>query len=395
VAALSSAAAGEPLAAGGAIAHVPALDGLRGLAIALVLAVHFGVGAGFPQKLPGAISPWVERLCYVGWAGVDLFFVLSGFLITSILLASRDQPGYFSRFYARRALRIFPLYVTALLVALFGIPWLLPAQAPALLQDADRAQVWLWTYTLNIANAFGWVVNVGVLGQMWSLAIEEQFYVVWPALVRLLSPRRLLSLAVALVVVALLLRGWWVAVHGLGAWPGPYRFTLTRVDALAIGAVLAVAWREPVLVTRLRAVVWPVLAACTLVLAIWFLVAPRFYPDQPGVVTFGHTLLALLSAGLIVLALGPSPPRWMTARSMRALGTYSYGIYVWHWFVQFPMVVYASHLHPAAFAVTGVVASVLLGVISYHALERPFLQLKRGCGYDVTPASAGAPAPLA
>jgi peptidoglycan/LPS O-acetylase OafA/YrhL len=114
------------------------------------------------------------------------------------------------------------------------------------------------------------------------------------------------------------------------------------------------------------------------VLAGWFVAVPRFYRDQPGVVTFGHALLALGSAALILLALRPSVPRWMTATPMRALGTYSYGIYVWHWFVQVPMVVYAADLHPAAFAATGVAVSLILRVVSYHVLERPFLQLKRG-----------------
>jgi peptidoglycan/LPS O-acetylase OafA/YrhL len=379
---------------GAAIVHVPALDGLRGLAIALVVAMHFGVGAGFPRHEPGAVSSWIERVCYIGWAGVDLFFVLSGFLITSILLASRDQPGYFRRFYARRALRIFPLYVTALVVALVVLPRLFPAQAPALLGDAPRAQVWLWTYTLNIANAFGWVVDVGVLGQMWSLAIEEQFYLAWPGLVWLLRPRRLLYLAGVLAVGALVLRVWWIAVDGTGAWPGPYRFTLTRIDALAIGAALAVAWRQPALASRLLPLARPLLALSAVVLVAWFAAAPRFYPDQPGVVTFGHSLLALGSAALIVLALRPSPPGWMTARPMRALGTYSYGIYVWHWFVQVPMVAYAADLHPAVFAATGVAVSLILGVVSYHVLERPFLQLKRGFGYATGPSRADVPVPV-
>jgi peptidoglycan/LPS O-acetylase OafA/YrhL len=102
---------------GGALARLPALDGLRGIAILLVLFLHFGVGAGFTSTR-GPVGAALDRLFYVGWSGVDLFFVLSGFLITSILLATRKERGYFARFYGRRALRILPLHYVALVLAL-------------------------------------------------------------------------------------------------------------------------------------------------------------------------------------------------------------------------------------------------------------------------------------
>jgi peptidoglycan/LPS O-acetylase OafA/YrhL len=272
------------------------------------------------------------------------------------------------------------LYVVALLVALVGIPVMLPAHAADVLGEAPRALVWLWTYTLNIANAFGWVVSVGVLGQMWSLAIEEQFYAVWPWVVRQLDARRLAWACAVLVVGALLLRLAWIDAEGLAAWPGPYRFTLTRVDALAAGAVLAVAWRAPAAAPWIAAAARVGLIASGGVLLAWFVWAPRFYPDQPGVVTVGHTVLAIASSCLVARGL-LSPPRWMSWRLLRALGTYSYGVYVWHWFVQYPMVLFADGLHPAIFVACGVSASLLLGVVSYHVLERPFLRLKHAFDY--------------
>lgn len=370
-------------AAGAAIAHVPALDGLRGVAIVLVLSIHFGVGADLPKHWPGSASVWLERVFYVGWTGVDLFFVLSGFLITSILLASRDQPDYFRRFYGRRALRIFPLYFTALTLALLVLPRLLPTHAPTLLSGAMHEQVWLWTYTLNIANTFGWLVNAGILAQMWTLAIEEQFYAVWPFVVRFLSLRRLAWLCVLLVVMALALRFWWVRVDGLGGWQGAYRFTLTRLDALATGALLAVLRQDERRWARFVAWSRVGMAVGIAAILLWFLWAPRFYPDQPGVVTFGHSILIVVFSGLVVEALGPRPPRWMSARGLTTLGKYSYGLYVWHWPVQYTLISYGSgELSPSTFIAAGLMASALLTLASFHLLEAPFLALKNRVAYD-------------
>jgi peptidoglycan/LPS O-acetylase OafA/YrhL len=367
---------------GVAIEHVPALDGLRGLAIALVLLVHFVVIADFPGRLPGGLSDWLNRLSYAGWVGVDLFFVLSGFLITSILLASRADPLYFRRFYGRRALRIFPLYVTALTIGLVALPLLAPALAPVLLVEAQHQQVWLWTYTLNIANAFGWLVNAGVLAQMWTLAIEEQFYVVWPWVVRRLTLRQLANVCGVLIVSALILRVAWLRFASLDGWPGAYRFTLTRVDALAVGAAIALARQD---VTGF--VSWDrwaprILLACLAVLGVWFVAAQRFYPDQPGVVTYGHSLLALTFGCLLVLGLRDRAPGWMCQRWLRALGKYSYGIYVWHWPLQNCLVIYGGTLHPVTFVCAGLIGSILLGALSYWILERPFLLLKTAFSYE-------------
>lgn len=367
---------------GRAIAHVPALDGVRGLAIALVLAVHFGVGAGFPQHWPGPVSEWLERLCYVGWIGVDVFFVLSGFLITSILLASRHRPDYFWRFYSRRALRIFPLYFSALALGLVILPRLWPDFAPILLADALHEHVWLWTYTLNIANAFGWQVNAGVLAQMWSLAIEEQFYLVWPWLVRSASLRRLGLACGVLVVMALAGRVVWISVDGLTAWPGPYRFTLTRIDALATGAGIALVQLKPLAFRRCARFADAGLGVTGGALLLWFLSVPRFYPDQPGVVTVGHSLLAAWSGCIVIQALRPVPPRWMSLPVLTMLGKYSYGLYVWHWPVQYSLTVYGKGtLSPLTYACGGVLASMALAFFSFRVLEQPILRLKNRIPY--------------
>lgn len=367
---------------GSAIQNYPALDGLRGLAIALVVGVHFGTTAQF-TRVHGRLGEWIDRLFYVGWAGVDLFFVLSGFLITSILLATRHDPSYFGRFYGRRALRIFPLYFTAVAFALWVVPALWPDQASRLLEDATRHQGWLWTYTLNIAWALGWIGGVGMLAQMWSLAIEEQFYLLWPLLVRRLDRNALLRVCAAAILAAPALRVAWLHFEWPTGWPGAYRFTLTRVDGLAMGAALALLWGTTTSRHHLVRMARPVAAAGGAILLMAFLALPRFYPDQPLVVTAGHSVLGVTFAALVVLGLHVSPPAWMVWTPLRTLGVYSYGLYVWHWIVHQWVSPSALAMSPWMFVVLGSAASVAASVVSYHALEAPFLRLKHWFSYGV------------
>jgi peptidoglycan/LPS O-acetylase OafA/YrhL len=156
--------------------HIPALDGLRGIAILSVMLLHF---TNAIAALPGSPTSAARSVFGWGWTGVDLFFVLSGFLITGILLDSKGHPLYFRSFYARRALRIFPLYYAALFL-FFVVPRAIPS-VPATYSFAWHDQRWFWFYLGNFhplgpdAKQF--------IGQFWSLAIEEQFYLVWPLLI--------------------------------------------------------------------------------------------------------------------------------------------------------------------------------------------------------------------
>lgn len=202
--------------------RIPALDSVRGVAILMVLATHLTVWK------PGHIG---ERMLYavldMGWLGVDLFFVLSGYLITRILLETRDQPGFYRRFYARRALRIFPPYYAVLvLLTVIGVPisW----------------HYWFYLSNIHIPTLGGWPP---LLGHLWSLALEEQFYLVWPAVVALV-PRR--ALAPTLIVIAAVSWGGRLLAADIGH---PDLLGLVRVDPIAIGAFLAVTqWRVPLVV---------------------------------------------------------------------------------------------------------------------------------------------------
>src|SRR4051812_22693033 len=215
--------------------HIPSLDGVRGLAIAIVL-VH---NATFILHGNHATLPKVAAaVAAAGWLGVQLFFVLSGFLITGILFDTRTRPQFFRTFYARRTLRIFPLYYVFLAGALFIVPLL--ANVADWHATAWRNQFFFWTYTSNWANPFGH--DIPGLSHFWSLAVEEQFYLLWPVIVFLGSPRFLLRLCAGLVAVTPFVR-LGLRLSGFAPLAG-YEFTIARWDALAAGALLAICLRD-------------------------------------------------------------------------------------------------------------------------------------------------------
>ena len=237
----------DPLAPAGraerpSAARVPVLDGLRGIAILAVMLYHFqqyGVmdgGSGWEAVYAGVVG--------LGWTGVNLFFVLSGFLITGILYDSREDAHYYRVFYARRTVRIFPLYYATLAAYFLVIPLVRRhLHAPDLVDLAGTAaQFCTWTYLLNwLIGAKGFTVVSALIQHFWSLSIEEQFYVVWPWIVRNLTRRRLMLLCAGLTAGALALRAMLDLLHRADA---AYTWTFCRTDAMAIGALIALAARD-------------------------------------------------------------------------------------------------------------------------------------------------------
>ncbi len=291
------------------------LDGLRGVAILLVMVHRF-----WPRTAVGVAADAAGA----GWIGVDLFFVISGFLITGILLDTRGEPGYFRNFYARRALRIFPLYylfVIGVLLAFSGNP-----------EFREHAGSPFW-YLSHLGNVPEGVLDHDVpywLAPVWSLAIEEQFYLTFPWLVHLLGRRKLTILLVAMVVAAPLIR-----LATMLAIPEQeriqYLFTFCRIDTIAVGCLLAVAARTIDLERwRDRSVQ---LASAAVAIAVIVGVVTGLDRTTSFGRVLGYSSVALGCAGVVALVmLGrdlrvTAPLRWPAARY---LGKLCFGLYLLH-----------------------------------------------------------------
>jgi peptidoglycan/LPS O-acetylase OafA/YrhL len=368
------------------------MDGVRGLAILMVMVFHI-VEGNHIFTVSGAATRALLGTVLYGWAGVDLFFVLSGFLITGILLSARGDDRYFSRFYIRRTLRIFPLYY-AVLVFLFIVVPHIPRIYTAGLQAAHQHQWWYWTYLTNVPLSLGdfeaipWPTT-----HLWSLAVEEQFYLVWPTVVFLApTPRRLAQMCVGGAVLTLAFRVWAVFFSGNAA--GAYFSTFARADALLIGALVAVFFSGERLGQRAtRAARWTVLAG-VLLIATLRIGGPRLLGNDWPMLVFGYSLNALTAAGLIIVAI-TSPAtsriaRFWRGRGLRFFGRYSYGLYVFHVLV-ISMLNQVYRLRPAGagpdasdlsmrrllvWSAIYFAATIGLALVSWTLLEQPFLRLK-------------------
>ena len=366
-------------------AHVPALDGLRGLAILLVVFHH----AWFNLRSAAIPDVVVQRLAYSGWAGVDLFFVLSGFLITGILLDTRESRHYFRNFYMRRVLRIFPAYYVFLALLFFVIP------RTGLMQPQEASQLsanqpWYWSYTVNVLlGREGWSATPWNTGHLWSLSVEEQFYLVWPLLVFLLPRRPLMWLTVATIAGASLLR---IVLRG-DVWSpvGVQVLTVPRLDTLAMGAFLAIQLREPGGLARMSHWARPAIVTGGVIL-VALLALTRFSSQGPIMQMAGYSAIAFVAGGLLIRA-ASEESRGRRLRAlwrqpvMRFFGRYSYCIYIVH----YPIVLLVSRyagidripavggsLLPANLLFLAVVllSSTGVALASWHLLEKPFLQLK-------------------
>ena len=364
-------------------AHLPSLDGVRGLAIALVV-LH---NANMLHHSAGVASRSVEWLAGLGWIGVQLFFVLSGFLITRVLLETQGARNFLSAFYVRRALRIMPAYYSALLGVF--VLWPLFGHWPAVYANDASHQVWLWLFLSNWSSAAGW--GSDSLPHFWSLAVEEQFYLVWPFVVMRRSPRQVLIACAAVAAVALLVRvGLWLKhADALVA----YTLTVSRMDALACGAAIAALVQMPGMLPKLVARRGQLLWAGLATLAFGKLVPHAYWMDDSFGQVIGYSILAVgfsffvLAAACSEVAPSPVLHRVLCWRVLRVLGKYSYALYIVH-----PLV--SAYIGvPALAAVLGsqspglwqslayvlgvALVSLALAWLSYHLIEKWFLGLKR------------------
>lgn len=379
--------------------HILALDGLRGVAILLVVACHFVSNLGITAD--GWAWPLVA-FAHAGWMGVDIFFVLSGFLITGILVDARGSGSYFKAFYARRALRILPAYYGFLFVIFIVLP-LLNVGVGDNAMLARQHQSWYWLHLTNFMMALGELPGHGPYPNtlFWSLAVEEQFYFIWPAIVAVCSTNALRKVCIGgiFLCIALRIAGGITGVSGLTLSVLP----ITRGDTLFVGGLLAIEYRRGGLERYAQLAKIGALAAVAVLVALVATFGRLDYMD-PGTAMFGSIAIMVLGASALVIATSPresSFAQWLRSGFLRFFGRYSYAIYIVHTavlaglnhyrpFAALPTVGGYALPVQTAWALAYVGISTGIAMASWYLVESRFLRLKKFFPYRATPARAAA-----
>jgi peptidoglycan/LPS O-acetylase OafA/YrhL len=412
---MSDAIAISPLRPTCAIAgrKLHSLDGLRAIAILGVFLHHTCVW--FPAVNPPlAIT---RAYLWLGFIGVDLFFVLSGFLITGILLDTREASNYFKGFYARRALRIFPLYYLVLIGLILVSQVLTSSHAPSASRVASilplREDRWLYfcylTNWLRLWKAQWGPDYVNILAHFWSLAVEEQFYFVWPLIVWMVRPSAIRRTAIALAATAAIVRLIWISQAGPQI---AIQFaTVARMDSLFVGAICASLYRDRDAMLKIRK--WlPWIASLTLGGFLLGFTSLLVFPQTTSLLLYGnafakhtpndgvfgvlqyggYSFLALGFGALVLLCAQSEAEGTWTLRALRSrflgmIGKYSYGIYVFHIPVLWLMSIYVFEPFTQRngigvwtslmFLACAAVVTFLISALSYEFFERKILCHKR------------------
>lgn len=420
--------------------HLPVLDGIRGLAIVLVLFHHCT-----DMAVVTGVDKAATLFLHWGGFGVDLFFVLSGFLITGILADTRGHKGFFKSFYARRVLRIFPLYYAICLFSfvilpnlgpiLGGMPGVSQGVADTIDSKLDRFgsvgndQWYYWTYLSNFVSAKVNEWRHGILDVSWSLAIEEQFYLLWPLLVCVLGRARMKLVCIACLVISPAFRAW-MLIRGTDPFFGGetsiidvYVLTPGRLEGLALGGLLALHLRgeekgvnptEPGRrLTRLIPIAKIVAPVCLLASVAFeatrFLSDHKVHSHTAYTAYAGYTILAIGFAAVLVLALAAAPGtlwyRFWTFKPLRSFGKYSYAIYLVHMPVRAVIrdLIYGPNFNGSRFGdakisffkigesellgqllffIPAFAACWVAGWLSWNLFEKHFLKLKKHFPYE-------------
>jgi peptidoglycan/LPS O-acetylase OafA/YrhL len=351
-------------------ARVPEIDGLRGVAILLVIAFHYLEPVHRPAEgwLRNALAP-----ARMGWIGVNLFFVLSGYLIGSILMANRHSPTYFSAFYIRRFCRILPLYLVVVIGCYAVHHLFVRTPGPPLYQYL--------TFTQNFWMAAKGHFGIGLLAITWSLAVEEQFYALLPPLVRFNPSKRLLVLVVGCLLLAPVLRYFFIGEAGRDGIFAAQVLLFTHLDALMLGVLFA--WmraRDFVIPRRIVRIVWIISAALTTMSALH---TPTPAPVSPLLATFFHEVIIVMCGATLLIALEGGLPflRW---KALTYTGLISYGLYLMHHPLNWAM--HAAfrwndakdvRLAAVSFAVVYLIAAV-----SWEWFEKPFVRFGHHFRYE-------------
>jgi len=373
--------------------RIPALDGLRGWAILLVLLWHSVFQASVNSH---PVLRWILRLGRMSWSGVDLFFVLSGFLIGGILIDARESPNYFKTFYLRRAFRILPLYFLLLSVCWLAFRASILGGAPenwtAALFNGPVPWWSFFTFTQNIGMAAAGQFSGSGLAVTWSLAIEEQFYLSLPLIVRSVSRKRLLYVTFGIIAGAALLRV--VLIHFF-PFKGPfacYVLMPCRADALGLGVLSAILVREETswnYMVRHRRLLY----ACSgvLLLGVFGVILQAYPLFTVALHGLEYSVLALFYASVLLIAV-TGEDRFVRMAfcnwPLMKLGSIAYGTYLLHYICLniFHRALISSHVSLTAASTLGtsfaaLATAVLLAALSWVLFEKPLVRRGRAFRY--------------
>ena len=363
------------------------LDGLRGIAVVLVMALHLFKRAAYFTEHPVLLA--FTKLTTVGWVGVDIFFTLSGFLITSILLKSKTGEHYFRNFYVRRALRIFPLYYAAIAVVLF----LAPKVEEEFTNQLSVALPIMLLYQQNWAMLFKDFHITQYLLITWSLAIEEQFYLIWPFIVYKLDRERLVKFSIGYILISITAR-----TLGTLLWPNLaqastffYYTSFARFEEMLFGGLLAVFVTYDGAMEKIRRYALPLfLISFTVFIALHILTLPGSpHPEHASLplTLGGYTTAALFTIGLIGIFI-THPPRDFFRRFfanpvLTFLGKYSYSMYLFH--MSAALILLDVFWHSGLrgwkpyflYPITTYIVTVIIALLTWHLLEKHMLGLKK------------------
>lgn len=366
--------------------RIKELDGLRGIAIILVMSLHlFGWAVHFTEN---TVLKFITNLTTIGWAGVDIFFTLSGFLITSILLHSKNNEYYFKNFYARRILRIFPLYYLTIAIVILFVPNLEPEfiknlkfSLPIMLL---YGQNWLLLYDPDLLTNY--------LGVTWSLAIEEQFYLIWPPIIQLFSRERLIKYIFGYIILLSLIQTitifFFENVSRITFFY--YLSSFTRFEEMLIGGLLAIWLTYDNALETLRRFSLPIfISGMLLFVIICLLSLPNSLEPVNNIwITLGgYKLLGVLTVGLIGIFITYPAENYIRRFFQNPLliffGNYSYSMYLFHEI--FGLILYSfflkNNFHGTIFFFIFLllvsIIIILVSLLTWHLFEKHMLNLKK------------------
>jgi peptidoglycan/LPS O-acetylase OafA/YrhL len=345
--------------------HIITLDGIRGLAILLVLVAHFLKEAFLLKHFP-ILGPFIAKFSLLGLTGVSLFFILSGYLITNILFNAKNRENYFINFYARRTLRIFPLYYGTLIIVFTIFPLMINFSTQSLFLKSN--QIWLWIYLSNFPNVAGiWNSSQQFsLGHLWSLSVEEHFYLIWPFIVYFADTKKLKIICIIIVILSIilgisstLLVSYFIVFKYL-SWT-----TITFSGALALGGLLACIKKDLGSLMGLKKISKKFILYFGILLLMVRFIPRRYGTDLLGIMT--HEISWFFYVGIIIYVLNLETTSFfykvITNKFFLIFGKLSYGIYMFHGIL---MPYFERHIDIELMAIN--TGSALLAILLYYII---------------------------